>query len=729
MHLTGTVNRNSFSLLWLNTLIGMAMVLGFIGSLSYLLSVTNPLYAIYMGAVGHSFFALVLRFGVIKRLKFANFTVFMAFIYLLLLVGVLYAPWPEATRAVTWFGLSIFGIAFFQWAVFRLTVLHLNPASSQAQFFYNHRAYECGGLLVATVLLVVFPNIPPTHLLDTVILLVALSALYLVVTLCPKRNIEIDIDKKHPQESLHNVPAFKVMAFYFSIAVLFIGMMEVLSSYAVILSVKTVSGSYGKIIETVAMIFLFSSMALISVSSVTAWGIEKYRSSPIPLFFFHCILVFGVAFYCFFYPSPVSFILLMIILFTSQGAFYVPATQTVLAAFPSGERHRLHTMHQQYAFAVPFIIASVALTFTYDPGYKNTVPFVLIAILLCAVIGMLYIILFRTALIRAFYYNIRLEDKAAAVLAAQALSYLNPRDYSARMLEILQANPKKLLRKMIIMGLGFKGNQDVIQQLRKEFESDKEEIQLSVLDALSHCRDFSNVEFMIEVLLGKHLTRSVNVRISAAKTLAGLYGKRAIPILLYGLHDEDKRIQANALEVLSMFKDKSLLGAVKPFITSPNARIRANALLALSRFNSEVETYRQGITEMLTSNNETLMASALYVIGKNRDSYFLDTILLLLKLGYHEKPAMKRILAHTLTGLRHKKGYELFEELFNLPYRPGTQEDFVHLFAQLNYAMRFDVLEYLLRKNQGNTVFHDNIYQHLKNATFDFHEEMDYLFA
>ena len=58
---------------------------------------------------------------------------------------------------------------------------------------------------------------------------------------------------------------------------------------------------------------------------------------------------------------------------------------------------------------------------------------------------------------------------------------------------------------------------------------------------------------------------------NAAKMIAALYGRRAIPFLLNGLTDEDERIVANTLEVLSVFKDPSLDSIFQRARRVPNA--------------------------------------------------------------------------------------------------------------------------------------------------------------
>ena len=724
------MSNNSAALFLAGVLIGAGININLIGSLSYLLSITDPIYVIYMTATGLTTFVVFLYFFRFIKISFANFVVFTAIFFTLLLYSLTLKMWGEVPRAIAWYGLSIFAGTFFKWCIFQLSIRHLNPARAQHQFYYNSRAYELGNLLVVVLLVSTYTGQPPEAIIHTSMVILLLFALLLSASLCHKKNIEIHYSKKkRPSESLMKVPVFKTMTLFFLSMALFMGAFETLTSHAVNLYFEEHLVTYDRIIRVMSLVFLFSSITLILISIVVSKVIKCVRLSPVRVLAIHTLIIAAMTGYTLLYPSLFSFVMLQVLLLSSQGIFHVPAVQMIIASFPVQERARLGRIHYKYCYSIPNIILATVLTFSVDMEYENLLQLVLVMILGTTAITGILLVYFRSALIRVFYYAIRLESKRVAILAAQALSYLHPKNYSDKMIEVLQTKPKKLLRKMIIVGLGYHGDHHVFHRLCQEFESDKEEIQLSVLDALSKCKDFQGTDFIVEVLLGKHLTRSVNVRISAAKILAGMYGKSAIPMLLHGLHDEDKRVQANVLEVLGVFKDKRLLSVIKPFIKSDNSRIRANALMALSNFYSQRDAYRHGILQMLSSNNENFIASALYVVGKNQDHFFLSNLLTILDSSFHKSSMIKRDLALALTNLNHPKGFELFEELFSATYKAGPQEDFIHLYTQLDYELRFDVLEYMLRRHLGDIAFRNNVLDHLKKSSFDFHDEIDYLFS
>lgn len=719
---------NSAMILVAATLAGAALYINLIGAQSFLLSVTTPVYIIYMTGVSGAVFSIFLRYFNRGVHKYATVGVVSIIVYMLMLLGLAQSGLGNFSFALIWMGISIFAILYFKWIIAGLAIRHLNPAAVQSYFVYIFVSYEVGTLLVILAQKFFFHEISPTFIIYITMLIYALLGILLLLVFCPRHNLEINFERDCSLRNKFNVIGFRPFLTIFCVVVFFFGAFETIGDYIVKVFLQSELGTFQQINDIITTIFLISSVTLICVSTFIGRAIHKYRPSPIKIFALYCLIPAAALFYCFLEPSLFTFILFQVILLVTQESFYLPAKQVIATSFPPKERRSMASLEIVFYMVVPNILfAALFLIATSGLPVEAINPLIFLFIG-WAVALLVLIYFYRAALIKMFYKNIKNRHKTSSILAAVALSFLNPKDYSKKMVKVLSGSPKKLLRKTVILGLGYKGDSDSIEHIIKEFDSDKEEIQISVLEALRNAKYFFGIEFIIEVLLGMHTSRSTNVRISAAHMLALIYGSKAIPILLFGLHDEDARVRANVLEILSLFKDKALIHEVEPHLASKTPRIKANALMAISRFPAKRKEYRNGVLEMLSADNNS-MASCMYAIGKIQDKSFLSDILKISKSKKMEDPMVKRCAAWALTHLGHQKGYDLFNDLFCEPYEAGKQSDFIHLFLQLSSQLRFKVLEYFLTQHHACPELHQNIYNHLNNCVFDFHQEIDFIFS
>ena len=69
--------------------------------------------------------------------------------------------------------------------------------------------------------------------------------------------------------------------------------------------------------------------------------------------------------------------------------------------------------------------------------------------------------------------------------------------YSEHMGQLLSGDPKHVLRKTIILGLGHIRQDDkTTETILHQFKSDKEEIQIAVLDALKLSNRYETIQFL-----------------------------------------------------------------------------------------------------------------------------------------------------------------------------------------------------------------------------------------
>ncbi|MHC4696331.1 MAG: HEAT repeat domain-containing protein [Planctomycetota bacterium] len=104
------------------------------------------------------------------------------------------------------------------------------------------------------------------------------------------------------------------------------------------------------------------------------------------------------------------------------------------------------------------------------------------------------------------------------------------------------------------------------------------------------------------------------VRSTGVATLADLPGATSRRILRQALNDRDERVQANAIEALEMLGEEALLADTASKFTSPNARIRANAVKSLLCL--ELQDAGEALVEMLGDSSRTHRISALWVVER-----------------------------------------------------------------------------------------------------------------
>lgn len=727
--IAGKTIHNPIMILLAAFLIGGGIYLNYISAQAFLLSIAKPVYIIYLMAVGGAAFGLFLKFNHFGRKKFAIDAFKSTLFYIAVLALLAFGPLPHFALALCWVGISIFAIMFFKWVIISLAIRHLNPGLLQTYFVYIYVAIVTGALTAISMQRYLLTEITPAYLISTIIVIFTALSLLLFVVFCPNKNLEISIGKEEAVKSNHfNMVGFKGFSLIFYIIIFFYGAFEFIENYLARLYFREVLMTFERINETLGTIFMISSACLAILSPILGKLIRTYQPSPIILYALYAIVPAGMAVNCLINPSIASFMALEVSLFLMQDSLFMPALQMMMTSFPPKEREHLFMVDTIGYLVYPNIILAIIFTFTAQEHSLADISPLLLLFIGCAILICTFLVYFRYRLIKLFYTNVGSNNKSVSVLSAQGLSYLKPLNYTSRMIKILKRSPKKLLRKTIIMGLGRCNRIKGIEAIIAEFDSDSEEIQNTVIAALCRSKKLLGVEFIIEVLLGMHPVKSMNVRMNAAAALAEIFGHQALPILLVGLHDKDERVQANVLDILSLFKDEALIHEIEPHLTSKTSRVKANALMAIFPYPKMHEAYNKVVKKMLAGKpNE--VASCLYAIGRMKDKTHLTKILQIAKSKRASNPMVKRCLAWALTHLEHPKGYSLFEALFSKKYVKEKHEDFLHLYLQLDKEHRFQILEDILLLHPDNAKLHKNIYQHLKNSHFDFHDEIDFIFS
>lgn len=716
---------NRFAVLVLGVLVGIATNISFVGAHAYLLSVTEPVYALYITIVEGILFSIFLRYFKLNKLKFSHFTVII-FILMIIFHYTLTMPvWSDIIKSVVWFFLAFTGMSYFRWSSYEMSILHLDPARGKAYFSYLVTSYEIG-LLIAVLGLRAYPQeLPPDTMILISIFFYAIVALFVFFQFCSKRNIEIRFSKDQtPPKTPKNFRSFLIV--YVLLYVCVVGY-HASGEYLVNIMLKDRLQSYDAIRITITNFLIVSSCAIILGGFLIGRMIEKYHISPITLYSTQVVVMACILVMCIFTTEIYYYMIFEVFRRTTQSVFLSPANKIINASFVGALRYRLRSMSTFFSYLVASIPLFLVLGYVSEQSIDTQRYFSIGLAASFLIIISVIIYLLSKKITDLMYYFSHSKNKTAAIYAIQVLSFLKPKNFVKTMTERLLSEPKKLIKKNIIIGLSYdyKKNTDIL--ISKQFSDAPEEIQMTVLEALSRFKAYQAKRFLLNVVTSKIPSKSLRVRMFAIKIVAKSYGEMAIPIILNGLDDKNYRIIANTLETLAAYKNKNLIPYFYRFIDSPIPRIRANALMGLYYFSECSDDYQKGLIEALKPDNDAMAISVIYLLGRLKDKNNKGLLDKLYKKHNKKNVQLEAVLAWALSQFRDHNGYILMTKLLSKKYKSGEKIAIIHFLSQLSKETRFDLIEYIGLHCQDVRVNTGQIKFNLKKSYFDFHEEIDYL--
>jgi HEAT repeat protein len=508
-----------------------------------------------------------------------------------------------------------------------------------------------------------------------------------------------------------------------SLLTFYFGIFKFSEEYLIRIVLKEKLGSYQAIQHALAGYRLLGNAMIVAVGLYVARRMRKSHASPILVLAGTMAALLAVATATAITQRFGFFAALEIARWVGENGFYYLGIQMLLASFTGAFQAKLARKWHLFFYpiaGVPLVLLFYFSDLLMSSRQEHLLLGIVLVSLACALGSVLAM---RPSLIATLYAFAASGHKAAAVIAVNALSYLRPRGYEDELDRILGLSPKKILRKHIILALGQSPERRSIDRIIHEFESDQEEIQIAVVEALQISRNYKAGQFLNRVTQAQSVRpKTVRVRINAAAGLAAMYGRYSIPFLLAGLEDEDPRIVANTLETLSGFRDRKLIPWFRQFAESSNPRVRANALMGLAGFRETREIYRVAMREILAGKDLAVLSSALYVLGRVEDREFQEELRAMAAGLKSQLPQIRRCLAWALIRLHDPLGYELFDRILT----SGEARGFMHFFAQLASETRMDLVRHVVASQAEETAIRQ-FEEALQERTFDFHEELDFL--
>ena len=713
----------------LGILTGWLLDVNLIASGSFLLSELPASAGILVQVVAGFAFTLYLlglrpeRF----RIKFSILSVYSTLPFLVLLLALYWFDWQVSVRAFLWFGLAIYAWGFFRWVNDEIALKHLDPGRAQAYFFHMAAAREIGTVLSFITLRFLTPGFTAGQMLQIVATLTVLWMSFVLLQFSPRQNLEIHLESSAPLRG--EAPRRGYQAFFaiFILISVVIGAYRLGQEYLTMLVLQVNLGSFDAIKNLQADYFLVISILTVVIGFTAGRYIQNRRPSPMALLFLEGGLLMVAIAVCWAYPVLMAFVAFEVVEVVLKTAIADPANQMILSAFDEMRRTRLRLWRNLFQYSLAGIPVLIALYWTDRMPYLAQTQFwlVALAILLLACLAIYFV--FQSKLVALLNRILETGNRVAVVLAAQGLSFLRPRNYAQRMQSLLEHEPGRFLRKTVIVGLGYSRSDSALNTVIREFRSEREEIQLAVLEALQAFRDYRAIQFLVRVTGAQEASRSLQVRMNAGRVIAGLYGKKAIPFLLNGLEDSEPRIVANTLETLGDFKDKKLVRYFMRFVHSPVARVRLNALMGLARLHGQRRANRHRIRAMLEHSDPNWVASALYVVGKLKDRSFIPDLKKMPELAASRERIVQTGLFWAWSRLHHPIGFEMFGKLIGSAGSPGAAASLMHFFSQLDLLTRFDLIQYLVTHHAGDTQLFHRFGEALIGSPIDFHREFDYL--
>lgn len=171
------------------------------------------------------------------------------------------------------------------------------------------------------------------------------------------------------------------------------------------------------------------------------------------------------------------------------------------------------------------------------------------------------------------------------------------------------------------------GGRDVAQSLCRLLSDPDEWIVINVLEILSRLKEVEAIPSLVGQF---EIARDPRLKAIIISSLAGFAESQLLKVFEEGLKSFDPRIQANAVEAISMLKISGLemKRKLKRFYAHPNNRVRANAALALHK--ADEAKVLEEIQSMIENPDVATRRSAAFVLSKapvkGRDQ-FIDRLL------------------------------------------------------------------------------------------------------
>ena len=116
----------------------------------------------------------------------------------------------------------------------------------------------------------------------------------------------------------------------------------------------------------------------------------------------------------------------------------------------------------------------------------------------------------------------------------------------------------------------------------------------------------------------------VKVQATLLKSLAYIGLEESKEIILPYFGSPDNRVRANAVEALSLYQDEGMIPHFQKMLKDPHNRVKGNALIALSHFSEE--RFKRTLRRMTRSSLKDTCLTALYVLSRFEEPWAVSLL-------------------------------------------------------------------------------------------------------
>lgn len=714
---------------------GTAVAFSWIGAQSFLLMSGDPLAILAISAIS-SFAATILMDRFLKsRSRFSHKvtmtcgTLFIAAFLLALL------PLPNLVLGLLWFGMG--NLAKYSLRFMMVESVNRTMSASRARVVGTRviAAHELGVAAVSALLWIQPGEISPHLMMIATGAGFALICVLNHVSFSSPRKLEfrpffnshdvVESDKNRSETQLVRM---------FMLMVLFMGFIKYSEEYLLRFVLHESSFSFEQISKTIAACYLLGSVLATVLSACLPFLFRHLKISLFTLYVGYVIAAASALSYSVVFHTVVSYAILEVVVRSMERSALATADHILFNVGSEDLKLRLRRVHQLsfYTFSSGFIaLVGYALTRNFEISVVLSTQ---IFMGICCLFSLFLVMATRSSLLKAASHSLSSEIKNARRKAIETLSHLRPRRYLGKISPFIKVGEKVTVRKAAIGALMREKSSPYAKEILGRFARENEEIQFEILEAIEVNQSYAHLHFLWQIILGKTDVTSSRIRSRAVSIISKEYGAKAIPVLLEDLKTDDPRELADAIEVLGWFREPFLVETFRSYLGATDPRVRANAIIALSKFPKYRPECIQIVKDSMDEEDPSMLASLVYVVSSLRVRDLVPLLHELIISPVAKEPVVERGLAAALTNLGEGLGYKMFAKLIVREARSKmTQivdagpDSLLNLFASLDKLKKLDVMDQVAEEIKRRKMDPSLVFRRFKLSGISVHEELYYL--
>ena len=405
-------------------IMGAVLQVNLIGSRSFLVSILDPIVAVYTGIIAGLLSTVFFRFFSTPKFKFAYFG-FALCIFQSIAYGLLsFIKLPDQALAITWITLAAFSIGLGKWITVEMANKYLDPARSQSFFSYLSSFAGIGFILSFIIVKIFGITLGPGHTLTSASILYFVIALLIAIGFFPKKVLEINFEKNSKEELTFDYDKLPNLKKWFSILCFLIGAINIIYGYLINIQLKFHLDSFEKINNTINNYTLISSILIIVAGILLGQVIKRKRTSPIKVMWIGQIILLGLTTLCLIFQQFEIFIVLEIAQKFIGQSLIGPSMQQIVNSFINYHKKIFISLQQLFYFTLTSPFLAGVFYLTSNLGYQKETALICATLILFDFVTFYTLSKFLTQYKELLVSYVKSNLFVAKILATQMLSFL-----------------------------------------------------------------------------------------------------------------------------------------------------------------------------------------------------------------------------------------------------------------------------------------------------------------